>query len=180
MQDGLWSDMFDPNHNAHADYYLVRGDLKGSWEGLDKDVIIVPWYYEKRAASLKFFADRGHRQLVAGYYDDRPERIRDWLDAAKPFSGILGVMYTTWQGRFGDVEKFAGLVSGYQSRLRLRIDPDGVELEFARETGGVHRIESSTNLVEWEGWAEREGWGTNVWRIALPAGHSQSFYGTLQ
>src|SRR5262249_10240432 len=32
----VWSDMFDPNHNAHKDYYLVRGDLSGSWEGLSK------------------------------------------------------------------------------------------------------------------------------------------------
>jgi hypothetical protein len=28
----VWSDMFDPHHNAHKDYYLVRGDLTGSWE----------------------------------------------------------------------------------------------------------------------------------------------------
>ena len=35
--------MFDPNHNAHANYYLVRGDLTGSWKGLDNDIIVVPW-----------------------------------------------------------------------------------------------------------------------------------------
>ena len=69
----VWSDMFDPNHNAHRDYYLVRGDLSGSWEGLDKDVVIVPWYFEKRDASLKFFAERGHHQLIAGYYDHNEE-----------------------------------------------------------------------------------------------------------
>ena len=34
----VWNDMFDPFHNAVNDYYLVRGDLKGSWEGLPKDV----------------------------------------------------------------------------------------------------------------------------------------------
>jgi hypothetical protein len=55
----VWSDMFDPQHNAHKDYYLVRGDLTGSWEGLDQEVIVVPWYFEKRAQSLKFFAQRG-------------------------------------------------------------------------------------------------------------------------
>ena len=31
----VWSDMFDPYHNARDDYYLVRGDLAGSWKGLD-------------------------------------------------------------------------------------------------------------------------------------------------
>src|SRR5947208_12534365 len=24
----VWSDMFDPHHNAHKDYYLVHGDLR--------------------------------------------------------------------------------------------------------------------------------------------------------
>jgi hypothetical protein len=106
----VWSDMFDPQHNAHKDYYLVRGDLASSWEGLDPEVIIVPWYFDKREASLKWFAGRGHRQVIAGYYDDRPERIRDWLASAKPHPGILGVMYTTWQQKYGDLERFAELV----------------------------------------------------------------------
>src|ERR1051326_6353865 len=29
----VWSGMFDPFHNAVKDYYLVRDDLTGSWEG---------------------------------------------------------------------------------------------------------------------------------------------------
>ena len=32
----VWSDMFDPHHNAVDQYYLVNGTLKGSWEGLSK------------------------------------------------------------------------------------------------------------------------------------------------
>jgi len=106
----VWSDMFDPNHNAHKDYYLVRGDLTGSWEGLDKDVIIVPWYFEKRTQSLKFFAGRGHQQIIAGYYDAKPERVRDWLEAAKPYPGVAGVMYTTWEHKFSDLERFAEVI----------------------------------------------------------------------
>lgn len=105
----VWSDMFDPHHNAHKDYYLVRGDLAGSWEGLDKDVIIVPWHFSKREESLRWFAGRGHRQLIAGYYDHAPERIRDWLATARQFDRIVGVMYTTWERRYGDLERFAEL-----------------------------------------------------------------------
>ena len=44
---------------------------------------IVPWYFGKRAESLKFFADRGHQQVSAGYYDASPEKIRDWLAAGR-------------------------------------------------------------------------------------------------
>jgi hypothetical protein len=106
----VWSDMFDPNHNAHANYYLVRGNLAGSWEGLDKDVTIVPWYYEKRAESLKFFADRGHRQVIAGYYDSSPRNVLNWLDAAKKVEGVEGVMYTTWENNYRDLETFLGLL----------------------------------------------------------------------
>lgn len=104
----VWSDMFDPNHNAVTkNYYLVNGDLTGSWEGLDKEVIILPWHFEKRAKSMKFFADRGHRQVIAGYYDAKPGRIRDWLTATEGINGVLGVMYTTWRNNYSDLEGFA-------------------------------------------------------------------------
>ena len=104
----VWSDMFDPHHNAKStgDYYLVRGSLAGSWEGLDRDVGILPWDYGSRAASLKFFADRGHPQIIAGYYDAKPELIRDWLSAGRGLRGVNGVMFTTWKGNFTDLEKF--------------------------------------------------------------------------
>ena len=106
----VWSDMFDPNHNAHYDYYLVRDNLAGSWEGLDKDVIIVPWYFGKRSESLKWFAGRGHQQVIAGYYDADPSQILDWLKAAQGVEGVMGVIYTTWQHQFSDLEAFAELV----------------------------------------------------------------------
>jgi hypothetical protein len=109
----VWSDMFDPHHNARKDYYLVKGDLAGSWEGLDKDVIVAAWYYEMREKSLPFFAGRGHRLLLAGYYDAPPERVTGWLDAAKAAGGAAGVMYTTWQSRYGDLERFAEIVRAH-------------------------------------------------------------------
>src|SRR5205814_4305831 len=44
----VWNDMFDPFHNAVKDYYLVRGDLQGSREGLPKEVVIVNWHFGAR------------------------------------------------------------------------------------------------------------------------------------
>jgi len=73
-------------------------------------VIIVPWYFEKRRESLKFFADRGHKQIIAGYYDHAPDQIVEWLTAAKGLPGISGAMYTTWESKYDDLEKFASLV----------------------------------------------------------------------
>ncbi len=104
----VWSDMFDPHHNARKDYYLVRGDLAGSWEGLDKDVVIAVWYFGKRAESMKWFAERGHRMVMAGYYDgDAAANARGWLEAAKGVKGVEAIMYTTWQSKYADLERFA-------------------------------------------------------------------------
>jgi hypothetical protein len=108
----VWSDMFDPHHNAvPGPYYLVNGPLTGSWEGLPKDVTIMNWNSGKRAASLKFFADRGNPQIIAGYYDSPPENIRDSLEAAKAVPGsVRGVMYTTWKHDYSQLEKFSALI----------------------------------------------------------------------
>jgi len=106
----VWNDMFDPFHNARASYYLVNGDLAGSWEGLAKDTIIVNWNSSKAAESLKFFAERGHQQLIAGYYDGPLERTRKWLQVAKPVPGVMGVMFTTWQSNYSQLEEFAKML----------------------------------------------------------------------
>jgi hypothetical protein len=37
----IWSDMFDPHHNAVDNFYLVNGNLAGSWEGLPQDMTII-------------------------------------------------------------------------------------------------------------------------------------------
>ncbi|MGE5610609.1 MAG: hypothetical protein ACM359_15270 [Bacillota bacterium] len=103
----VWSDMFDPYHNAVKDYYLVRGSLAGSWEGLDPSVTIMNWNFSKRDQSLKFFADRGHKQIIAGYYDGEPGQVKEWLKSAAKVKGVVGVMYTTWQHKYGDMEAFA-------------------------------------------------------------------------
>lgn len=111
----VWSDMFDPHHNAHKNYYLVRGDLAGSWEGLDRGVTILNWNFDKRAESLAWFADRGQRQVMAGYYDAGPGQVRAWLETARGTQGVLGVMYTTWQNRYDDMESFAEIVRQFGS-----------------------------------------------------------------
>lgn len=102
----VWSDMFDPHHNAVDRYYLVRGSLAGSWEGLAPEVIVANWNFDRRDASLRWFAERGHKTLIAGYYDAPVEQIGQWLDSAagKP---LVGVMYTTWQNNYADLERFA-------------------------------------------------------------------------
>jgi hypothetical protein len=103
----VWNDMFDPHHNAVADFFLVRGDLAGSWEGLPGRVAVVNWNGDHARASLEFFARRGHHQVIAGYYDDPPKRIQGWLESARGIANVEAVMYTTWKNRYDDLEAFA-------------------------------------------------------------------------
>ena len=103
----VWSDMFDPNHNAVDNYYLVNGTWAGSWEGLDPDVGIVNWANRLKGKNLKWFADRGQEQVLAGYYDHREWVIAEWLAAGKGLPGITGAMYTTWTDDYSDMEAWA-------------------------------------------------------------------------
>ncbi len=52
----IWSDMFDPWHNAVSHYYYVEGDLHGSWEGLPRSATVMNWNGPRRRASLAWFA----------------------------------------------------------------------------------------------------------------------------
>ncbi len=103
----IWSDMVDPVHNAHDNYCLARGGMQGTWEGLDSDVIVATWFYDRRDESLEWFSGRGNRTLIAGYYDQKPERAVDWLGSAAKVRGTIGIMYTTWYDNYQDLEAFA-------------------------------------------------------------------------
>ena len=105
----VWNDMFDPYHNAKDNYYLVRGTLAGSWEGVPKDALIMNWNSGKPKESLAFFAGRGHRQILAGYYDSAPDSIKGWLATAKSLGDarVVGAMYTTWRADYSNLEAFA-------------------------------------------------------------------------
>jgi hypothetical protein len=104
----VWNDAFDPYHNAREDRYFVRGSLAGSWEGLGPDVTVINWNFDHSAASLRFFAERGHRQILAAYYDGDPDAVAERVQQAQSVRGIEGVMYATWRRNFDDLERFAG------------------------------------------------------------------------
>jgi hypothetical protein len=108
----VWSDMFDPNHNAHDNYYLVNGTLEGSWKGLSEDVVMANWNGDKARESLNFFADRGHTQIIAGYYDEGMGNIKKWEEAAQGVPRVTGFMYTTWENRYDDLEAVASHLWG--------------------------------------------------------------------
>ncbi len=118
----IWSDMLDPNHNAHDNYYLVDGDFTGSWNYIPKDLVIVCWYYDKRVESLRFFSSLGFRILAGAYYDgDTLDNPRGWLEVLDKTPEACGIMYTTWRNKYELLAPFGDLVSGkgaVKSRFR--------------------------------------------------------------
>ncbi|OAI55171.1 hypothetical protein AYO44_00210 [Planctomycetaceae bacterium SCGC AG-212-F19] len=109
----VWSDMFDPHHNAVEKYYLVNGPWTDSWKGLPAEVMIANWNGGKGAASLKWFADRGHAQVIAGYYDGANlDNFKKWDAAAKDMPNVTGFMYTTWQHKYDLLEAYGKAMLG--------------------------------------------------------------------
>jgi hypothetical protein len=119
----VWNDMFDPHHNAREKnddgsphiMYMTRGTWAGSWEGLAPDVGVLNWN-QNAEPSLKFFAGRGHQQVLAGYYDHDPARIVPWLETASKQPGLAGVMYTTWRDDYSKIEAFFDHVRAFEAR----------------------------------------------------------------
>jgi hypothetical protein len=108
----VWSDMFDPHHNAVDHYCLVNGTLEGSWKGLPADAIVANWNGGKARESLKFFADRGHAQIIAGYYDTDLGSLKKWEEAAQGVPRVAGFLYTTWQHKYGDLAAYGRALQG--------------------------------------------------------------------
>jgi hypothetical protein len=113
-----WSDMYTPHHNARpfsvsGSYYLVNGNYDNAWATLPKDVVIMMWY-TRDPAGVRWFADRGHRQILCGYYDgDLRENISGWMRNSEGAPGVIGMMYTTWENNFDDMKEFVRLVDTY-------------------------------------------------------------------
>ena len=107
-----WSDMLDPNHNAHGNYYMVDGDYTGSWEHIPREMRIMCWYYERRDKSLKFFSGLGYKTIAGAYYDgDTLDNPKGWLASLDETPGAEGIMYTTWQNKYALLPGFGDLVT---------------------------------------------------------------------
>jgi hypothetical protein len=121
-----WGDMFDPNMNAVNNYYLVEGDLTGSWTGLPADVIVMNWNLGALRKSTAWFAGQNprqpvaHRQVIAGYYDcrDGAASASSELAQVSGIPGVIGSMYTTWRDDYSQLGAYAEAVrAGWGSYL---------------------------------------------------------------
>lgn len=107
----IWSDMLDPQHNAHGNYFLTKGDFTGSWQQVPKDLVMAVWGSEPQAKNLRFFADAGFRTLGACYYDaDDLAAVKGWLQLGPQVPKLRGFMYTPWLKKYSLLPAFGDLL----------------------------------------------------------------------
>lgn len=106
----IWSDMLDDNQNAHDNYYLVDGDLTGSWDYVPKDLVLVCWDYKLRNESMQHFSSLGFKTLASIHSDKGADEVRDWLQVMKKTSGSSGAMYTSFENDYTKLASFGGVV----------------------------------------------------------------------
>jgi hypothetical protein len=122
----IWNDMFDPYHNAHANYFYVEGDLAGSWSGVPANVTVMNWNLDHLHDSLVWFSGTDarqptqHAQIIAGYYDagTGAAAAQKELQAAAGVPGVLGFMYTTWNDDYSQLASFAEAVKSGWNEYR--------------------------------------------------------------
>jgi hypothetical protein len=107
-----WSDMLDPNHNAHANYYLVDGDYTGSWEHVPRDLNIVAWYYAMRRPSLAHSQDSNsvRSQAPATRRTTSTMCAAGWTPCAAP-TARPGSCIQPVEDKYGLLADFGDLVS---------------------------------------------------------------------
>jgi hypothetical protein len=111
----VWDDMFDPFHNARDRYFHAAGTFRGSWEGVDRDVLILNWNWWP--GSFRFWSNRGNRQIISGFYDGQMklQDETDLIDRVRGLRNVVGWMYTSWINDFRQLQRFSTL-SGFGDR----------------------------------------------------------------
>lgn len=118
----VWSDMFDPTHNATKDgktYFYVKGvdPWYGSWEGLPSEVTVISWAGggPGRVESLRHFARRGNQVIICGYPGGNAE-LKSWINEATGVGNFAGIMYVTWSNDFTKIEEVGEVLPSQPSR----------------------------------------------------------------
>ncbi len=128
----IWSDMFDPYHNARKNFYYVEGDIAGSWKALPSGMTVMNWNLATLKQSLTWFSGLDarqpipHNQIIAGYYDtgNGASAAQQELKQATGIPGVAGLMYTTYSDDYSQLQSFATAAKaawpGYLSSLPKR------------------------------------------------------------
>lgn len=156
VQNFIWSDMLDSLHNAVNNYYLVNGDLRGVWDKVPKDLVIVNWNLGRLDESLSFFEKKNFSQITSPYYDaGNSNGIKSVRLSMQNHKNILGSMYTTWSSDYRFLTAFADYMWNAGAYI-VHTPIDSNLLQFDRENKNPLQIDteifsdinSSTDTVD--------------------------------
>jgi hypothetical protein len=105
---------------------LLAGDVRNTLAGVRienhrvgraRDVEEFVLWIDRQVAPATLASDlKGLRDAygpgLPSYYDSAPTLVTNWLNAARPYTVICGVMYTTWKNNYGNLETFEHLLAG--------------------------------------------------------------------
>ena len=157
----IWSDMFDPYHNAINNYYFVEGNIAGSWTGIPSGVTVMNWNLGNLTNSLTWFSGLNsqqpthYKQVIAGYYDsgDGAAAATQELQQAAGIPGVTGLMYTTWVSDYSQLQQFAtaaksnwsSYLSTVSSSVTAQVSVTKTVVSLSRATGRYSQAVKLTN-----------------------------------
>lgn len=84
----VWSDMYEPWYDPHANFWVRNGSFEDAWRHLPKDCVIANAHYDaEESKSSRFFAAEGYSQVIAG-----DAKVGEWMQASAEIPGIIGVL----------------------------------------------------------------------------------------
>jgi len=109
IQIVMYSDMFDPNANSQANYYLVNGGTLGTASFLPSNSLILNWGFKQPQASLDYFSQLGFSQVLFGYYDNTgvAPPIGLWAQMAESVARVEGFVYVSYLQDFSNLATFS-------------------------------------------------------------------------
>src|SRR5205085_10182736 len=95
--------------------YYVEGDFSGDSAALPANVTVMNWNLGNLSQSLAWFSGTNpnqpiaHQQIIAGYYDsgNGTASAQAEVAAANGVPGVVGLMYTTWNSDYSQLQNFA-------------------------------------------------------------------------
>ena len=144
----VWNDLVDP-HSLQDDGKNAQmySSMKGVWDLLPSDLGIGYWTYRWREEGMRYFSERGRRQLVCAYYDEKElKRSLEWMDLAQRTPGVAGIIYCTWGDNWDLLGAFGDKVLEKADEGR-RDDGIALQRRIDASPGGVVRIASGVQTL---------------------------------
>lgn len=111
----MWGDRLIDARKFHwGEWEASTNGTAGAVDLIEKDIIVCPWHYEKKAEypSIPMLLGKGFRVLPAGW--NKPEASRALIEFSAKLDSpkMLGHLFTTWGNRKNNLAEYPPLAEG--------------------------------------------------------------------